>query len=372
MKLAIHGGKPAVTQDLPIWPPDDPKIRDSILSVLQNHTWGNYFGPALEELQARLCQRFQREFSWTCSSGTIAVELALRGLRIDSGEVILAGYDFPGNYRAIEAVGATPHLVDVVPSGFSIDVSKLQAALNENTRAIVFSHLHGELANAKELESFASDHQIFLIEDGCQCPGADSGLRPVGNFGDVSVFSFGGSKLLTAGRGGCVLTDDKNVWQRIKIYCERGNDAFPLSQLQAAALLPQLDSLDAKQATRFENLKRLANDVSNFQNMKFAVQEISSSTSFYKIPFWVGEEKAEFAVEALQAEGVPCGKGFHGFVRRAKTRRCVTSSDLVNSSRIAEKTVLLDHPFLLGNNNLVDQFVAAIGKVDQALSEIQV
>ena len=79
-----------------------------------------------------------------------------------------------------------------------------------------------------------------MIEDACQAPGAMLEGRRAGTFGDVGVLSFGGSKLLTSGRGGAVLTSDAHMAQRIRLYTQRGNEAYPLSEMQAAVVLPQL------------------------------------------------------------------------------------------------------------------------------------
>ena len=95
---------------------------------------------------------------------------------------------------------------------------------------------------------WARDKKLFIIEDACQEPCAlihsESGKKFAGSWGDVSVLSFGGSKLLSAGRGGAVLTNEPQLAQRMKIYCERGNDSYALSELQAAILIPQLEWLE--------------------------------------------------------------------------------------------------------------------------------
>ena len=368
MKLAIHGGTPAVTQDIPDWPPDDREIRHSLEQVIDNHTWGDYHGPATENLCEILCRSFARTHAWTCSSGTIAVELALRGLKIDSGEVILAAYDFPGNYRAIESVGATPHLVDLASDSYSVDLERLENAVNDNTRAMIFSHLHGELTNATQLEKFASENNISLIEDACQVPGAKVDSRPVGSFGDASVFSFGGSKLLTSGRGGCVLTNDRNILQRIKIFSERGNDAFPLSQLQAAAVLPQLESLSAKNRIRVQNFRELARQTKSLNRLR--VQDTASrTTTYYKVPIRVPAADRNFIIESLNAEGISCGAGFNGFVQRARSGRCKVTGELLHAKLAVDETLLLHHPFLLGDSGVLEQVAHGLAKVDAAIMQ---
>ena len=166
-------------------------------------SWGRYHGPHCGKLERELARLHEVDFVTLVCSGTFAVELALRGLGIARGdEVILAGYDFPGNFRAIEAIGARVALVDVEPDGWLLDLDQLPAAVGEHTRAIVVSHLHGGMADMPRLMDFAARHSLAVVEDACQSPGAIVSGRVAGSWGDVGVLSFGGSKLLTAGRGG--------------------------------------------------------------------------------------------------------------------------------------------------------------------------
>ena len=98
----------------PAWPPTTPEIEAEVMGLLREQTWGLYEGSCAERLRENLREQFKHDHVYPCSSGTLSVELALRGMGIGPGdEVVLAGYDFPGNFRAIEAVGATPVLIDV-------------------------------------------------------------------------------------------------------------------------------------------------------------------------------------------------------------------------------------------------------------------
>src|SRR5207249_1402140 len=107
------------------------------------------------------------------ASGTLAVEMALRALKIGAGdEVILSAYDYPGNFLTVHAVGARPALVDVEPCNWNLDPSLLQGATTPATRAILVSHLHGGMVPMREVRSFADAHGLQLVEDAAQAPGA--------------------------------------------------------------------------------------------------------------------------------------------------------------------------------------------------------
>src|SRR5439155_19329589 len=128
-----------------------------------------------------------------------AVELALRALNVGPGdEVILAGYDYLGNFLSVHAVGARPVLVDVQADNWNLDPAALEAAISPNTRAIIASHLHGGVVPMREAMDFAVAHQLKVIEDAAQMPGAVIQGRTAGTQGDAGILSFGGSKLLTA------------------------------------------------------------------------------------------------------------------------------------------------------------------------------
>jgi len=348
-------------------------------------SWGKYHGKPIEKFQVAFSEFLISAssastdfalFVWPCASGTIAVELALRGLGVGPGDqVILAGYDFPGNFRAVEAIGARPVLVDVVENGFVLDPQQVQLAVNESTKAVIVSHLHGQLADVTAIKSICQNRSIGMLEDACQVPGATVAGRPAGTWGDVGVFSFGGSKLLTAGRGGAVVTKDEGVLQRIKIAAERGNDAYPLSALQAAALTPQLRLLPEMNQLRLDGARQLRSMLEKMNADKnvphpFALPEDvwneANSPAFYKFPLLIRADHStcsrQTLIESLVAKGVPADIGFRGFAVRSR-RRCDRVGELPNSKLAAANTILLHHPFLTGGVALVEQVAKAIEKV---------
>ncbi len=340
------------------WPVACEFIRESILASIDDGDWGAYHGRYTDRLIKYLQQWLSVEHALLCCSGTIAVELALRGAGVSAGdEVVLAAYDFPGNFRAIEAIGATPVLVDVQAGGWVVEPNDIAVAISEKTKAILVSHLHGQIANVRKIKTIveASGYPVKIVEDACQSPGGSLDGRPLGALADVGVFSFGGSKLLSAGRGGAIVTDDETIAQRIKVYSERGNDSFPLSQLQAAALLPQLDQLSELTGRRFQSAAFLCeqvNQVEGLSTLGFSTMtdhgaNRQSVNAIYKIPVRVDAEvDVETFVDRLAADGLPVGLGFRGFYRRSQ-RRCRKPVELPNSKIAAEQTLLISHPVLL-------------------------
>jgi perosamine synthetase len=343
-----------------------PEVEASVTRALQSGAWGNYDGPNGAELIDRLASRFSQPLVTLCSSGTVAVELALRGLGVDAGhEVILGGYDFPGNFRAIEAIGAIPVLVDLAADRFAIDVDSIDQAISDKTAAIIVSHLHGSLAPMRSLMKLATTRGLPVLEDACQCPGAAIAGAPAGSFGDAAVLSFGGSKLLTAGRGGAILTREGRVHQRIKVFQDRGNLAFPLSELQAAALIPQMETLNHFHERRLASAKILAQHLQASILSSYAIEGgDDQSPAYYKFPLLLPEQTRESICTAASALGVPLFAGFRGFATRS-SKRCRIAGSLVNSQRYAKETALLHHSALL----LEESHVVRLAKTLHTLIE---
>jgi len=277
-------------------------------------------------------------------------------------------------------IGAMPVLVDVQAGGWVVEPDDIAAALSEKTKAILVSHLHGQFADVFKIKSIlqAANSSIPIVEDACQSPGGIWLDMPLGTLGDVAVFSFGGSKLLSAGRGGAIVTNDDSIAQRIKIFAERGNDSFPLSQLQAAALIPQLDQLRSLTEKRLKSAEFLCEQINQIEGLATLdlrtddVKDLGNQivNAIYKLPIRVDSSlvEVETLVTRLQANGLPVGTGFRGFYRRSK-RRCRKPVELSNSIIAAEQTLLISHPVLLHGRETLELIVECLRQTWQALTD---
>jgi dTDP-4-amino-4,6-dideoxygalactose transaminase len=370
--LALYGGTPVLAEGPPSWPTADPDVGDALRTAWADGSWGTYHGTWLDRLTAKLSEMHARDFVLPCSSGTYAVEAALRGLGVEKDdEVVLAAYDFPGNFRAIEQIGARPVLIDIAEENWSLNPKLLDAVCSPAVRAVIVSHLHGRLAPIEAIENWAQSRGVALIEDACQVPGAKIGNRTAGSFGDVSVLSFGGSKLLTAGRGGALLTCREDIYQRAKIFGHRGNDAFPLSQLQATVLLPQLEVLEERNRQRGQAVDFLLQQREKWSGLQaFSFRAEDAQPSYYKLGWlYTGDTlegpSRELFLRALQSEGLAIDSGFRGFAHRSE-RRCRRPVPLPFSERAAKSTVLMHHPILLADQSTLTKIAEAFDKIHAA------
>ena len=376
---AILGGTPIRPNGPPEWPADDAFVRSALLKMIDSRDWGRYHGPHVPDLCRRLADYHGVEHVLPCSSGTAAVELALRGVGVTADdEVILAGYDFKANFQNVLCLRAMPVLVDLHPETWQLDPARLEAAVSSRTRAILVSHLHGGMVNASQVRQIAEAHGLALIEDACQSPGARLHGQVAGTWGDVGVLSFGGSKLLTAGRGGVVITSRTDIAERIKRYVQRGNDAYPLSEMQAAIVCPQLDQLDARNELRRDAVRRLSlrlSDVAGLMPLQLPTDDVQPT--YYKVGFryraenFAGLSRDLFA-QALRAEGIAFDAGFRGLHLIHATRRFRAADDLREASRADAGMLTLHHPVLLEGDSAMEEIASAVHKIREWAAEIQV
>jgi dTDP-4-amino-4,6-dideoxygalactose transaminase len=216
--------------------------------------------------------QFEREFADWCgsrfavgvSSGTAALELALRALAIGPGdEVIVPTNSFIATAEAVSAVGATPRLVDVDEQTSVLTAEIVAAALTPATRCVIPVHLYGRTVEMGPLSELCDEHGLFLIEDACQAHGSVYEGRRAGSLGHVGCFSFYPTKNLGAwGDGGALVTDDEEIAEKVRLLRSHGEGSrhhheMPartdrLDGLQAAILSVKLGHLDEANQRRRE------------------------------------------------------------------------------------------------------------------------
>ncbi|MEZ6055264.1 MAG: DegT/DnrJ/EryC1/StrS family aminotransferase [Planctomycetaceae bacterium] len=373
---------PALLGGAPVWPEGPPRfdladeeVSEVLQRLAQSGGWQPYHGPHVGHLVEALRASLRVEHVHLCCSGTAAIELALRSLGVGPGdEVLMSAYDFKANFTNITHLGALPVLIDVRSDDFQLQVEQLDEGRSPQTRAVIASHLHGGLVDMRALKRWSEQHHIPIIEDACQAPGAVVQGRPAGTWGDVGTFSFGGSKLVTAGRGGALFTQRADVAQRIKLLTQRGNDAYPLSEMQAAILLPQWSHLDGRNAHRRTAVDSLRKQLADINGLSiFSLTDPQHDVpAYYKVGLFYdpthfeGLPKERFAA-AMRAEGFALDPGFdllHQIHARRRYRLPHADALPVAESRISN-VLTLHHPVLSAPMDELSLFVSAVRKLQQ-------
>jgi perosamine synthetase len=374
---ALLGGPPDRPQGPPVWPPPNEAVVSAIVRAAREGAWGHYVGHYNDQLKDVLCRAHGVEHAWLCSSGTAAVELALRGLGVVPGdEVILAAYDFKANFTDVLALGAFPVLVDLRADDWQLNVELVAGAITPKTKAVIASHLHGGSVRMAHLKSAIGARSIGIIEDACQCPGVTIDSRIAGTSGDVGVLSFGGTKLTSAGRGGAVLSNRLDVIERIKRYVLRGNDLSPLSELQAAILIPQWQQLQESNSRRAGNVQRLERAITDTPGLRMLTPTSADAASgYYKVGFeydrsYMSGLSRDAFCHAMRAEGIAFSPGFRGLHRIHASRRFRAAGPLPVADFADAGMVVLHHPVLLGEERDIIEVARALQKITRFAEEL--
>lgn len=370
---ALLGGRPVRPEGPPPWPRPDLDVEAALSEALASGAWGQYHGGNVAALEEELASFHDVPYALTCGSGTLAVETALRALRVGVGnEVVMAAYDYEPNFLGVHAIGAKPVLADVAAHNWNLHAETFSAVIGPRTKAVLCSHLHGGIVPMREVAAIARERGIGVVEDASQAAGATVQGKPAGTWGDIGVLSFGGSKLLTAGRGGALLFSDAQLHQRARAWLHRGLQQWaPLSELQAAALRPQLRKLHQATLDRWHRVQELLAALSDVPGLSPFANAVEDSTqAFYKLGFQYDAAAFGLArdlfVNALRAEGVAFDPGFKALHIGRSPSRFEVRTPLSNAEAAHAHCVGIHHPLLgLGTEDVL-QAAEAIGKVHRA------
>ncbi|MEK7481283.1 MAG: aminotransferase class I/II-fold pyridoxal phosphate-dependent enzyme [Patescibacteria group bacterium] len=208
------------------FPPEDiVAIQEGVAKILESGrlTLGEHT-KAFEDDFARLTGT---DHAIAVSSGTSAIEMALRALRIGAGDsVIVPTNTFFATAAAVVHAGATPIFVDCDET-LSLDIAAVRAAVRPDTKAVIAVHIGGFVSpRMHELVSFCRERDLYLIEDAAHAQGSMFAGRPAGAFGHAATFSFYPTKVMTSGEGGMIVTNDATLAERCRIFRDQGKKDF--------------------------------------------------------------------------------------------------------------------------------------------------
>lgn len=218
--------------------------------------WISSTGSYIDRFEEAFASFCGVEHALACSNGTVALHLALLGLGVGPGdEVIVPTLTYVATANAVTYCGARPVFVDSERETWNLDVGQIGEKLTTRTKGIIVVHLYGHPVDMDPVLELARKKGLFVIEDAAEAPGARYRGKPVGSLGDVATFSFYGSKVLTTGEGGMVVTNRRDLAARIRLLKGQGMEPsrrywFPvvgynyrLTNVAAAIGLAQLEKI---------------------------------------------------------------------------------------------------------------------------------
>jgi dTDP-4-amino-4,6-dideoxygalactose transaminase len=252
------------------------EVDEAIRRVVESAAF--ILGREVETFETAFAEYLGAKFCVGVNSGTAAIQLAVTACGIGAGdEVIVPANTFFATAEAVSTAGATPIFIDADPVSYTIDQTKIEAAITKRTRAIIPVHLYGQAADLDAIFEIAARHNLSVIEDAAQAHGSLYKGRRVGVLGRANCFSFYPGKNLGAyGEGGAVVTDDVEVARRVRLLRDHGSEQkyrhdiigynFRLEGIQGAVLNVKLKYLDGwndlrrAHAARYHELLSAMND----------------------------------------------------------------------------------------------------------------
>lgn len=218
--------------------------------------WNSRHSGYIQAFERRFAEHVGVRYAISTSSCTGALHIALAALGIGPGdEVIVPDLTWVATGNAVLYTGATPVFADVQRDSWCLDPDSLQASITERTRAVIPVHLYGHPAAMDRIMAIARERGLHVIEDAAAAAGAELGGRGVGTFGDFAAYSFQGAKLLVAGEGGMLVTNDESLYRRAHSCWDQGRKPgtfwiaerglkYKMSNVQAAIGLGQLERVE--------------------------------------------------------------------------------------------------------------------------------
>ena len=288
---------------IPNWPISGARELELLQQVLSSPQWGG-FHPIVEEFERSFAAYQHCAHCITAANGTATLEIGLAASGIGPGdEVIVPAVSFVSTATAVNRVGATPVFVDIEEYTFNIDPRQAAAAITPKTKAIIAVHFGGPLANMDELTALANDQKVMLIEDAAHAHGSERRGQRAGSFGRWASFSFQNGKVLTAGEGGALTTNDAQLAEAFRSLANQGRRAdgasnfhhyrlasnYRITALQAAVLTAQLERLPAQIQLRGENERLLRELTKNTQGL--TLQQVPEAVNVHSNYLLLGRSK---------------------------------------------------------------------------------
>lgn len=266
------------------------------------NAWGDYSNSYINDFEEQFAEHIGARYAVATSSCTGALHLGLAALGIGKGdEVILADTNWIATAAPIVYLGAKPVFVDIKEDTWCINPSAVKKAITKKTKAIIATHLYGNLCSMAMLKAAANG--IPVIEDAAEALGSTYGGRPAGSHGYFGVFSFHGSKTMTTGEGGMLVTNHMEFVHKVQQLNNHGRSAsakqfcpeilgykYKMTNMQAAMGLVQLERIgELVQRKRFifENYEYL---LENVRDIKMNPRQQGCNNGFW-MPTVVANKK---------------------------------------------------------------------------------
>ncbi len=363
-----------------------------------------------DRFEQKFSQYFGTKYAVCESSGTCAIQAGLYAVGVGAGdEVIVPSYTFWASVGPVVACNAIPVFAEVDADSFTLSAKTVEACITPRTKAIIVVHVWGTPCDMDPILALAKKHNIKVVEDCSHAHGATYKGKKAGSLGDVGCFSMQGSKILAAGEGGVLVTDNKEYFERAlalghynrlgaldddseyKKYAHTGfgfkHRAHPLGIAIADAALDELDKDNRTRNANALYLEKLIADIDCIKPQ--AVPENAERVFAYHYMRYIPEKfhgiKLVTLLKAFAAEGLVCGSCGYGHLHKepfyTEKRHCgfncphyksefTLPEELPVTESLAENTFMVAPRFEIADKADIEKYAASLRKVFDNYQEL--
>jgi dTDP-4-amino-4,6-dideoxygalactose transaminase len=338
---AVLGGRPAFPEGLPLARPgvrDPDRVARDVRRILESGRLTN--GPFVRELERQTAEYLGVRHCVAVSSCTAGLMLVLRAADL-AGDVVLPSFTFAATAHAAAWNGLRPVFADVDPATLTLSPHSVRRVVGVRTIAILATHVYGTPCDVESLLALAREDGIRLFFDAAHAFGSLHGGIPVGGFGDAEVFSLSPTKLVVAGEGGLVTTNDDLLAERCRIGRDYGNPGdydcrfvglnARLSEIHAAMALASMEDLEERITCRNRLAAGYVEALSGIPGLGFPTVTDGDRSTFKDFTILVDPEgfglNADDLSGALEPEGIETKRYYAPPVHRMRAYRAVAETN---------------------------------------------
>lgn len=292
-----------------------------IIKPLWDTRWLTNMGVYHDQLTENLKEYLKVPNISLVSNGHMALELAIQAMDLPKGsEVITTPFTFISTTHAIVRNGLQPVFCDINDKDFTIDVTKIEGLITENTSAIVPVHVYGNLCDVDAIQKIANKYNLKVIYDAAHCFGVEKNGIGVGNYGNASCFSFHATKVFNTIEGGAVTFTDQTIGEKLynlKNFGIRSEEMVvsvganaKLNEFQAAMGLCNLKHIEEEIAKRKNIVAYYRENLKNVNGISLVSSDSELKSNYAYFPILVNNGKRNLLYDTLRNNGIFSRKYF--------------------------------------------------------------
>lgn len=292
----------------------DENERNALYDYMLSGGWVTEFKKT-REFESMIADYTGAKYCSVVSNGTVSLSIALMACGVGVGdEVIVPDYTMVATPNAAELIGAKAVFADISKDNLCMDYNSMTAVVTERTKAVILVSINGRYPdNMEQFVSFCKQKGIHLIEDAAQSLGSKIGEKHLGTFGEIGSFSFSAPKIITTGQGGALITDDEELYKKIKMIRDFGRTSggsdhylvkgwnFKFTDIQAVIGIEQMKKLPARIEKKKQMARLYCDMLSDIQGVDLIPTNIENTAPWF---FDMLCDERENLIEHMKEHGI--------------------------------------------------------------------